>query len=134
MNTEKTKEEIVAELNALRAAIDAKKAEKKNLAETEKALRESAKKAGIVLSESYTRSESVADAILSLSNGEPFSVSSLAVSANLLFVGRGKKDNGKESETVSRLLLPFAVRIGLVEKTGKDSYRFVSVVSSKKIA
>jgi len=134
MKTEKSKAELIAELNDLRSAIDAKKAERKSLAEKEKTLRESAKNAGIVLSETFTRSESVAVAVSSLSNGEPFSLSGIAEKANRIFIERGKKNNGKESETVSRLLLPFAVSIGLVEKTGKDSYRFVSPVAGRKVA
>ena len=135
MLIEKTKSELLVELNGLRSEIDAKKAERKALAEREKVILADAKKKGISLSsENYTRSESIADAILSLSNGEPFTVSSLAGKGNSLFVGRGKKDNGKESETVSRLLLPFATKIGLVEKTGKDSYRFVGPVAGRKVA
>lgn len=126
---------LSAELSTLRAAIDAKKAERKTLAEKEKEIFETAKKNGISLSvDSYSRGDSVADAILSLSNGEPFTVSGIAEKANRIGIEKGKKDNPKESETVFRNISAFAVRFGIIEKTGKDSFRFLSTVTSKKVS
>jgi hypothetical protein len=135
MNTEKTKAELSAELTNLRAEIDAKKAERKSLAEKEKAILSAAKEKGISLSvDSYSRGDSVADAILSLSNGESFTVSGIAAKANRIGIENGKKDNSKESETVFRNISAFAVRFGIIEKTGKDSFRFVSTVTGKKVS
>lgn len=134
MTIEKTKNDLVAELDSLRSGIDAKKAERKALAEREKAILAEAKEKGISLSpEKTTRGTILAETLLSQENGFPFTVPEIARLSNENGKTRGMKDNLSESETVFRNNVSLMVRFGIIEKTGKDSYRLLSIVSGKKI-
>jgi hypothetical protein len=127
MNTEKTKEELRAELDSNRERIDALKAETKRLREEGEKKIAAAKERGISLTvEPYSRGFAVVDAYRTYGNGDTFTVSDFVNRLNDIAVRNGEKDNIPESGIVFRSRVLVLIRLGLVEKTGKDSYRKTS--------